>query len=40
MPAWGKTLDDAAIWDFVAVVQKMPAMTLEAYHQILPPSAK
>src|SRR5258708_36749825 len=24
MPAWGKTLDDAAIWDVVAFVRKMP----------------
>jgi cytochrome c553 len=40
MPAWGKTLDDAAIWDLVAFVRKMPAMTPEAYQQSLPSSAK
>jgi mono/diheme cytochrome c family protein len=40
MPAWGKTLDDAAIWDLVAFVRKMPAMTPEAYQQLLPSSAK
>jgi len=40
MPAWGKTLDDAAIWDLVAFVQKMPAMTPEAYQQLSASSAK
>jgi mono/diheme cytochrome c family protein len=34
MPAWGKTLNDAAIWDLVAFVQNMPTMTPEAYQQI------
>jgi mono/diheme cytochrome c family protein len=34
MPAWGKTLDDAAIWDLVSFLQKMPAMAPEAYQQI------
>jgi mono/diheme cytochrome c family protein len=34
MPAWGKTLDDAAIWEVVAFVRKMPAMTPEAYERI------
>jgi mono/diheme cytochrome c family protein len=34
MPAWGKTLDDAAIWDIVAFVRKMPAMTPEAYQEL------
>jgi mono/diheme cytochrome c family protein len=40
MPAWGKTLDDAAIWDLVAFVRKLPTMTPEAYQQVLPSSAK
>jgi mono/diheme cytochrome c family protein len=31
MPAWGKSLDDAAIWDLVAFLQKLPDMTPEAY---------
>jgi cytochrome c553 len=31
MPAWGKTLDDEAIWDLVAFVREMPGMTAEAY---------
>ena len=34
MPAWGKTLDDAAIWDVVAFVRKMPNMTPEDYRQL------
>jgi len=33
MPAWGKSLDDAAIWDIVSFVRKMPGMTPEAYQQ-------
>jgi len=34
MPAWGKTLDDAAIWDLVAILRQMPAMTPETYQQL------
>jgi mono/diheme cytochrome c family protein len=34
MPAWGKTLNDAAIWDLVAFVQAMPDLTPETYRQI------
>jgi mono/diheme cytochrome c family protein len=34
MPAWGKTLDDAAIWDVVAFVRKMPGMAPEDYQQL------
>jgi mono/diheme cytochrome c family protein len=34
MPAWGKTLDDAAIWDVVAFVRKMPSLTPEDYQQL------
>jgi mono/diheme cytochrome c family protein len=34
MPAWGKTLDDEAIWDVVAFVRKMPDMTPETYQQL------
>jgi len=34
MPAWGKTLDDAAIWDTVAFIRKMPDMTSETYRQL------
>jgi mono/diheme cytochrome c family protein len=34
MPAWGKSLDDAAIWNIVAFVRTMPALTPEAYQQL------
>jgi mono/diheme cytochrome c family protein len=34
MPAWGKTLDDAAIWDVVSFVRKMPVMTSATYQQL------
>jgi mono/diheme cytochrome c family protein len=34
MPAWSKTLDDAAIWDVVAFVRKMPDLTPEDYQQL------
>jgi mono/diheme cytochrome c family protein len=34
MPAWGKTLDDAAIWEIVSFVRKMPDMTPETYQQL------
>ena len=34
MPAWGRTLNDAAIWDIVAFVHRMPLMTPEAYQQL------
>jgi mono/diheme cytochrome c family protein len=35
MPTWSKTLDDAAIWDVVAFVRKMPSMTPEDYRQLV-----
>jgi mono/diheme cytochrome c family protein len=35
MPAWGKSLDDAAIWDIVAFVEKMPTLTADAYQVLL-----
>ena len=34
MPAWGKTLDDAAIWDIVAFLGRMPQMTPETYQAV------
>jgi len=34
MPAWGKTLNDAAIWDMVSFVRQMPRMTPETYQQL------
>jgi len=35
MPAWGKTLDDEAIWNIVGFVRKMPDLTPESYQQLL-----
>jgi mono/diheme cytochrome c family protein len=34
MPAWGKTLEDAEIWNVVAFVRKMPNMSPEDYRQL------
>ena len=34
MPAWGKTLDDPAVWDLVAFLRQMPSMTPETYQQL------
>jgi mono/diheme cytochrome c family protein len=34
MPAWGKTLDDAAIWEIVAFVRQIPTMSPEGYRQL------
>jgi mono/diheme cytochrome c family protein len=34
MPAWGKSFDDAAIWELVAFLQKMPAMAPDAYDRL------
>jgi len=35
MPAWGKSLDDATIWDIVAFVRTMPEMTADTYQDIV-----
>jgi mono/diheme cytochrome c family protein len=35
MPAWGKSLNDEAIWDIVSFVRKMSAMTPEQYQALL-----
>jgi mono/diheme cytochrome c family protein len=34
MPAWGQTVDDAAIWDVVAFVRSMPRLTPQAYERL------
>jgi mono/diheme cytochrome c family protein len=34
MPAWGKTLNDGAIWDIVSFVRQMPGMSPETYQQL------
>jgi mono/diheme cytochrome c family protein len=31
MPAWGKTLNDAPIWDWVAFIRQNPAMSPQRY---------
>jgi len=37
MPAWGTTLNDTEIWDLVAFVRQMPAITPETYQQLSKP---
>jgi mono/diheme cytochrome c family protein len=34
MPAWGKSLDDATIWNIVAFVRQMPSLPPETYQQL------
>jgi mono/diheme cytochrome c family protein len=34
MPAWGRTLDDAAVWELVAFVRQLPSMTEENYERV------
>jgi mono/diheme cytochrome c family protein len=34
MPAWGKSLDDDAIWDLVAFVRSLPEMSPETFQQL------
>jgi len=34
MPAWGKTLDDAALWDLVAFLQQLPQLSPETYQHL------
>lgn len=31
MPAWGRSMDDQAIWSLVAFLQRLPQLTPEAY---------
>jgi mono/diheme cytochrome c family protein len=35
MPAWGTTHSDAAIWNIVAFLQQLPAMTPDQYHLLI-----
>jgi mono/diheme cytochrome c family protein len=39
MPAWSKTLDDAAIWEVVAFLRELPSMTPESYRELSRPAA-
>jgi mono/diheme cytochrome c family protein len=34
MPAWGKTLDDSAVWELVAFVREMPDLTPQHYEAL------
>lgn len=34
MAAWGKSLDDATIWEIVAFARQMPTMSPETYQQL------
>jgi mono/diheme cytochrome c family protein len=34
MPAWGRTQDDAAVWELVAFVRQLPTMTEENYERM------
>lgn len=34
MPAWGKSLDDASVWDIVAFLRKLPEMTPDTYREL------
>jgi mono/diheme cytochrome c family protein len=40
MPAWGKSLDDATIWDIVAFLRQMPTVSPETYQQLSHGSAR
>jgi mono/diheme cytochrome c family protein len=40
MPAWGKSLDDGAIWELVAFVRKLPNMSADVYEQLASASTK
>jgi mono/diheme cytochrome c family protein len=40
MPAWGKSLDDAAIWELVAFVRQMPNMSADAFQQLSSSNAR
>jgi mono/diheme cytochrome c family protein len=40
MPAWGKTLDDATIWNIVAFLRQMPTVSSETYQQLSHGSAR
>jgi mono/diheme cytochrome c family protein len=35
MPAWGRTHDDALLWDIVAFLEKLPTLSPKAYRSIL-----
>lgn len=34
MPAWGRSLDDDAIWDLVAFIRELPTLSAQDYQQL------
>lgn len=35
MPAWGKSMDDKAIWGMTAFLQQLPQMSKDQYHELV-----
>jgi len=35
MPAWGKSMDDQSIWGMVALLQRLPEMSKDQYHELV-----
>lgn len=35
MPAWGRTHDDDKLWDIVALLQRLPALSAAEYHRLV-----
>lgn len=35
MPAWGKSMTDADIWNLVAVIQRLPSMDPKSYNELV-----
>jgi mono/diheme cytochrome c family protein len=35
MPAWGKSMDDGSIWGMVALLQRLPEMSVDQYHELV-----
>ena len=40
MPAWGRSLDDEAIWDIVAFVRQLPTLPPATYRQLAQPHSE
>ncbi|MCQ4322279.1 c-type cytochrome [Stutzerimonas stutzeri] len=39
MPAWGKSMDDGSIWELVAVLEQLPALTAMEYRTLVAASS-
>ena len=35
MPAWGKSMDDGSIWGMVALLQRLPELSKDQYHELV-----